>query len=194
MNKSLLPHYQYQNITYAKVSGFIFDCWATGPPSKDGNNNKFPGSYPAGFLKRVKLAFKEYYPKNRKEILHVCSGRIPRCEGIRLDIDPKYKPDFVCDAQTMKPVKSNKYKWVMSDTPYNRLAAQFYYKTKMLNKGLVLKQMTRVCKVGGFVAVFDESFPVSPPKNLKSVARIAITAMPNLTFRCLTIFKKTRRK
>lgn len=186
MDRSILPKYRFQCFQF----NIIADTWYCGHADTDGDGNKFDGAYPLGFLKRVKDAFYHYYPQKREEILHVCSGRIPATEGMRLDIDPKYKPDFECNAENMHMIPDEKFSWTMSDTPYNKKASEKYYDKPLVNKSKVLKEMTRVTKVGGVVAVFDESFPVSPPRSLKCVARIGVTTVPNLTFRAFTVFRK----
>jgi len=96
--------------------------WFCGPPEKDSNKNKFDGAYPSGFMKNVKQGFHKYYPKNTDDILHVCAGRIPASEGIRLDVDECYDPDYVgnchssnksvrlsSDSDTSGGVSSSKY-------------------------------------------------------------------------------------
>ena len=186
MDTCILPKYKFQNFQF----NIITDVWLCGPACKDSQGNKFDGAYPAGFLDRMKSGFYHYYPVDKREILFVCSGRVPSSEGMRLDIDPKYNPDFPCNAENMDLIRGNTFSWTTSDTPYNKDASDKYYGKPLLNKSKCLKEMSRVTKVNGFVSVLDESFPVSPPRNLKCVARIAVSSVPNLTFRAFTVFKK----
>lgn len=189
MDKVILPYYKFQCFQFAVIA----DVWYCGPAEKDSEGNKFDGAFPAGFLKRLKAAFYNYYPKRREEILHVCAGRIPRCEGMRLDIDPKYKPDYLTNAEDMTMLKDNQFKFTISDSPYNKPAAEKYYDKPLLNKGKMFKEMIRVTKKDGFICVFDASMPQLNPmlqKQVKNVARIAVTSVPNLTFRALTVFRK----
>ncbi len=188
--QTVLKGYNYQCNKF-KIVG---DIWFCSSAEKDSNGKKFSGAYPAGFMKRVKLAFKDYYPKDKEDKLQVCSGRIPSCEGMRLDIDPKYKPDFLCNAEDMKPVKSNRFKWVMSDTPYNERASEKYYGKPLLNRSKMLKEMTRVCKVGGFVSLLDQITPNNAPRNLKRIAIIGVTSIPNQDLRVFTLYRKIGRK
>jgi len=195
MGKAILPKYQFQNHQFKIVADFwtIEDTWFCGPASKDSENNKFDGAFPTGFLNRVKAAFYHYYPQNREDILHVCSGRVPRCEGMRLDIDPKYKPDFQCNAEEMTMIKDNTFQFTVSDTPYNKNASSKYYDKPMVNKSKVFKEMVRVTKPNGFIGVLDEAMPQLNPhlqKQVTCVARIAVSTVPNLTFRAFTVFRK----
>jgi hypothetical protein len=186
-----LPRYNFQKDLFNVVA----DTWLCSSAEKDSEGKKFDGAYPKGFLKRLKASFEQYYPTDRKQILHVCSGRISPDEGIRLDHSPQYSPDYLCNAEDFilpdgKTVPDEKFNWVLSDTPYNPDASIKYYKTPMLNRSKVLKQMNRVCKVGGFIGVFDQIQVVSPPRNLKRVAIIGVTSVPNLDMRILTVLKK----
>jgi|GEM_PF-4055235 len=176
----------------------IADVWLCGPAQKDENGEKFDGSYPAGFLNRWKEAFKKYIPESPK-ILHVCAGAVRKTEGETLDIDPKYNPDFLCNAETFrygsletgeKQIPSNQYDWEIADPPYNDEAAEKYYKKVLLNKSKMIKQMARTTKVGGFIGILDQIMPQGPPRNIKCVARIGVTSVPNLDMRIFTVFKK----
>lgn len=164
--------------------------WLCGPPQKDQYGVKFAGAYPAGFLANLKDCFKWIYPKDTADILHVCSGRIPAWEGDRLDIDPEYHPDYLCDAQDMFMIEDESYQWVMSDTPYNTDAASKYYGKPMLNKSKVFREMSRVCKVGGFVAVLDQDIVTGASRNMKRIALIGVTVNPTKQIRAFNVYKK----
>lgn len=172
------------------------DLWLCGPAESDLNGEKFPGAFPAGFLKRLKWTFKKYYPTDPNEILHVCAGRVPKTEGLRLDISKKYNPDFLCDCQTFilpngTKIPENLVTWCISDTPYNKPAANKYYSSTMIERSKVLKQMNRVTKIGGFIGILDQITPSGPPKNLLMVAKIGVSSVPNLDLRIFSVLKKT---
>src|SRR3990167_2799234 len=209
--------YNYQNITYRETSGIIFDFWSCGPASniivkqndplikkaklcdqkitQYGKTNKLcilRGCFTRGFLLRWQTAFAQYIPEDTNQILHVCSGGIPAIFGKRLDISPLFNPDFLCNAEDMKPIKDESFQWVISDTPYNDDAASKYYGKPLVNKSQVLREMTRVTKVGGFVGVLDQIFPQGKLGCLKNIARIGVTSVPNLDIRAFTVFQKTK--
>lgn len=186
-----LPEFKPQNLDF----NIKTDMWLCGPSETDLNGEKFPGAFPAGFLKRLKQTFKKYYPTDSKEILHVCSGRIPKEEGLRLDISNQYNPDFLCDCQTFilangNRVPENIVTWCISDTPYNKPAANKYYSSTMIERSRVLRQMNRVTKVGGFIGILDQIIPSAPPKNLVMVAKIGVSSVPNLDLRTFSVLKK----
>ena len=181
--------YYHQN----KEFKIIADVWLCGSAEKDDEGNKFAGAYPAGFMKRLKSAFKDFYPNDPYDILHVCSGRLSPSEGLRLDIDDQYDPDFLNDAENMENIEDEQFQWVQSDTPYNKEASSKYYNRPMLNRSKVIKEMTRVCKVGGFIAMLDQISPNNVPRCLKRVALIGVTSIPNQDMRIFTVFHKERK-
>lgn len=183
--------YHYQNGTYE--SGFIFDFWSCSSAQKDSNGNKFAGAYPAGFLKRWKTAFSNTFTGNNSDILHVCSGRIPAEEGLRLDMDNTYNPDYLGNAENILeefPALENTFTWAISDSPYNAAASLKYYGVPLLNKSKMLKSMAAVTKKGGFVGVLDQTTPAGKPASLKKIALIAVTSIPNLDARIFTVYQK----
>lgn len=178
--------YNYQNTEF----NIIADMFFCGSSEKDSEGKKFSGAYPAGFLKRVKSAFSEVYPKDTNEILHVCSGRINPSEGMRLDINPQYNPDFLDNAETMDSIHNERFSWVQSDTPYNGRASEKYYGRPLLNRAKCIRAMTRVCKIGGYVSLLDQISPNSVPRNLKRIAIIGVTSVPNQDLRVFSVFQK----
>lgn len=183
----MASEYHHQN----KEFKIIADVWLCGSAENDEEGQKFAGAYPAGFMKRLKSAFRDFYPKNRKDILHVCSGRISSGEGLRLDIDDQYEPDYLCDAEDMSDeIEDEEFQWVQSDTAYNKEASSKYYGKPMVNRSKVIKEMTRVCKVGGFVSMLDQISPNNVPRCLKRIALIGVTSIPNQDMRIFTVFHK----
>ena len=177
--------YNFQN----KEFKIVADVWLCGSAEKDYDGNKFSGAYPAGFLKRFKSAFEDFLPCEPDFILHVCSGRINSSEGKRLDINPKYKPDFLCSAEDML-IEDEQFEWVIADPPYNEEASKKYYGISLLNKPKMIREMTRVCKVGGFIGLLDQYSPNSVPRCLKRIALIGITSVPNTDMRIFSVWQK----
>lgn len=190
LSNVMSSEYYFQN----KEFNIIADVWLCGSAEKDEEGGKFPGAYPAGFMKRLKSAFRDYYPQDSTDILHVCSGRLPASEGLRLDIDDQYEPDFLCDAEDMsEEIDDEQFAWVQSDTPYNKEASTKYYGKPMVVRSKVIKEMTRVCKVNGFVAMLDQISPNNVPRCLKRVALIGVTSIPNQDMRIFTVFRKVKK-
>ena len=175
--------YHHQN----KEFKIIADVWLCGSALNDSDGNKFSGAYPAGFLKRFKSAFKDFLPKSNYDILHICAGRLPKEEGTTLDIDDKYDPDILSDAEDMSQLNDESFPWVIADPPYNENASQKYYGRPLLKKSQMIREMTRVCKVNGFIALLDQYSPNSFPRCLKRIALIGVTSVPNTDMRIFTV-------
>jgi len=166
--------------------------WACGPAEKK-NGKGWPGAFPAGFLGRLKIAFLQVYPKKRYEIAHVCAGRVPKTEGITIDIDIKNKPNILANAEDFaKPFlkRFKKVKWSIADPPYNPRRAKEYYNQKLLNKHKMLVEMSKITKIGGYIAILDQYSLNAYPKNLKKIAIIGVTSVPNPDVRVFTVWKK----
>ena len=190
----ILGRKDYTYLCMSVPSGFVFDYWACGPASKNANGEKFAGAYPAGFLKKWKIAFSKSMPRYREDIIHFCAGRVPKAEGITVDIDPKLECDYIANVETFKdyhPELHNKFAWSLSDSPYNEGAAKRYYNMAMLNKRKMLKSMIYVTAVGGLIGVLDQNSPAQVGlKNIKAVARIAVSSVPNTNLRIFSVFQK----
>jgi len=146
-----------------------------------------------GFLKRFKSAFKDFLPKSNYDILHICAGRLPKEEGTTLDIDKKYDPDILSDAEDMSQLNDESFPWVIADPPYNENASQKYYGRPLLKKSQMIREMTRVCKVNGFIALLDQYSPNSFPRCLKRIALIGVTSVPNTDMRIFTVWQKEKK-
>ena len=181
--------YHHQN----KEFKIIADVWLCGSALNDSDGNKFSGAYPAGFLKRFKSAFRDFIPTDPLKMLHVCAGRLPSSEGMRLDVDDAYEPDFLNDAENMEDIDDERFTWVMADPPYNEEASKKYYKRPLVKKSQMIREMTRVCKVNGFIALLDQYSPNSFPRCLKRIALIGVTSVPNTDMRIFTVWQKVKK-
>lgn len=187
----------YQNQLYK--SGMIFDFWACGPAQNPKNDNGeviFRGAYPAGFLDRLKAALYVHYPEKRTDVLHVCAGSVPKCEGLRVDNSKQFKPDILADAEDFADEFLKKHHMVkisISDPPYNKNRAVTYYKQKdKLSVINMIKQMTRVTEDNGFIVLLDQTSPNTGPHipELKRIALVGVTSVPNTDCRLCTIWRK----
>lgn len=194
MNQKLVNgfEYYYQNQNYK--SGMIFDYWSCGPATKGPNGEKQPGAFPAGFLKKLKAAFYDVYPFKKDEIAHVCSGWVPKTEGITIDIKPDYNPDIVSNVEDFSNIFRAAYgtvKWSIADPPYNLRRAKEYYNLQVLvNKSKMLHEMNAITEVGGFIGILDQYSLNGYPHNLKKIAVIAVASIPNPDLRVFTIWRK----
>lgn len=192
-----LDKWNYQNLEYKQNSGMVFDFWACGPAAnikdKDGNMI-LRGAYPAKFLEHLKNALGSY--PSRKQVAHICAGSVDKSEGMRVDISPVFKPDIQADAENFADEYLTKFfpaKISIADPPYNDLRAKGYYsQKKVLSKIKMLKQMAMITEEGGLVGLLDQMSPSTGPHipNLKRVALIAVTSLPNQDIRAFTLWRK----
>ena len=171
----------------------IFDYWSCGPAEKGPDKKAWPGAFPAGFLGRLKTSFSQVWPEKREEIAHICSGRIPQKEGIRVDNNPENEPDMVANAEEFAEEflkLHNKVKWSIADPPYNVRRAKEYYHQQLLNKNKMVKEMVKITRKGGFVATLDQYSLNGYPRNLKKIAVIAVSSIPNPDLRVFTVWRK----
>jgi len=125
--------------------------------------------------------------------LHVCAGAVPITEGLRQDISSDFKPEFLCNAEEIAekyPTHIMEFEWVLADPPYNTDAASKYYGVPLLKKSKMLKSMEAVCKPGGYIGILDQTTMNWKPKNIKKIAMIAVTSVPNLDVRLFTVYRK----
>ena len=80
------------------------------------------GMYPASFIPKILPWFR----CERREILHVCSGGLPKGEGIRVDIRPEAKPDVVADGRAL-PFADEAFPAALLDPPYSAHYAKELY-------------------------------------------------------------------
>ena len=192
----LVQDYEYQNITYP--SGFIFDFWSCSSQTKYKDHPDFTGAYPAGFLKRWMNAFWETIPHfqdlyRKSQVLHVCAGGVDKKYGVTQDISDRFNPDLLCNAEEITdvfPSLKERFPWILGDPPYNPKAAMERYNVPLLKKSKMLQQMERCCKPGGYIGILDQTTQNWKPKNLKKVAMIAVTSIPNLDARLFTVYRK----
>lgn len=179
----------------------IFDFFACGPamnPKNKKGDIVLKGAYPAGFLKRLKSAMSNYWPHDKKDILHVCAGSVDKREGLRLDVENTFKPDIQCNAEKFSRVflkKYNKVRVSIADPPYNHETAIGYYKQEnKLNIIKMLREMTAVTKVGGFIILLDQTSPSigAHIDGLQRIALIGVTSVPNQDCRLCTIWQKNK--
>ena len=54
----------------------------------------------------------------------------------------------------------------------------------------MLKSMAEVTKPGGYIGILDQHAIIGKPANLKKIAHIAVTSIPNNDARLFTVYKK----
>ncbi len=143
------------------------------------------GSYPAGYLKRMKALFPE-----KKHVLHLFSGNVDtiRFPGKTCDLDESYDPDYVDDAQTLKKVPLEQFDLVMADPPYSVEDAEHYQKT-MIKRNVVMRALGARLQKNTHVIWLDQVLPMYRKDQFAIEAVIGMVKSTNHRFRVITIFR-----
>jgi len=188
-------HWQDRIENYARETGFP-QCLFIGPDGRVvgtwimGNDYRvksaYYGGYPAGYLRRIRALFPD-----KKSVLHLFSGQIDLTAfpGDTVDINPKLKPTYVDDAQTLKAVPLEKYDLVLADPPYSIEDAD-HYQTTMVKRNLVMRALRRL-PVGAHVVWLDQVLPMYRKDAFAIDAAIGMWKSTNHRFRGITIFRRS---
>jgi len=158
--------------------------WVLPRPRK---TNKYIGGFPLHFEKKVirLLGFDEI--KDKDKILHPFGGMSEF--GIRVDIKPEVKPDFVGDAHNLEMFKDNTFELVILDPPYNEEYSKRLYGTEKPRWKAYTKEAVRVLKEGGYLVVYH--YLATPRvENTVLVKRIFLETRVWHKLRCIHIHKK----
>jgi len=150
-------------------------------------NNKYIGSFPQHFEKKVirLLGFDEIKDKNK--ILHPFGGMAEF--GIKVDIKPEVKPDIIGDAHNMSFFKDNTFELVILDPPYNEEYSRRLYQTKKPMFKKYTKEAVRVLKNGGYLVMYH--YLATPRiENTVLFKRIFLETRVWHKLRCIHIHKK----
>lgn len=151
------------------------DMWAAQRQMK-----KYHGSYPGGFIERVRENW-----IGDGEIVHVCSGTVDN--GLTIDCNPKQRPTVVADAQNL-PFKDDSLPNVIVDPPYDEENAKAYGFPYPKPRKL-LDEAVRVTRPGGYVGMLHWLVMIKPEKT-KRIAIVGITIGANMRIRCFSLFRK----
>ena len=156
-----------------------------------GNNyhatSKVYGSYPHGYLKRVRALFPD-----KDAALHLFSGLVDleAWPGDTLDIRPEVKPTYVCDAhQDLRGVPFDSYDIVLADPPYSVEDAE-RYQTTMVKRNKVMRKLAERCKPRTHIVWLDQVLPMYRKSEWAIVGVIGMVKSTNHRFRVITIFER----
>lgn len=142
------------------------------------------GQYPRMLIPRL-LPWLEC---ERHEILHVCSGALPRGEGIRVDIRPEAHPDIIADGRAL-PFADGSIKAWMGDPPYTAQYAQDLYGVEYPLPSHLLAEAARVVRPSGIIAFVHYLVPMPPP-GCRFVKAFGLSTGFGFPMRAVTLFRK----
>lgn len=115
------------------------------------------GMYPRSFIPKILPWLKCH----RRQVVHVCSGGLPRGEGIRVDIRPEACPDIVADGRHL-PFETGSVDAVLLDPPYTEHYARDLYGVKYPRPSHLLREAARVVKPCGRIGFVHYITPTPP--------------------------------
>lgn len=143
------------------------------------------GQYPRGFIKKML----PWLRCERHEILHVCSGSLPRGEGIRVDVRPDAHPDILADGRSMPMIATGSIAAVMLDPPYSEGYAKSLYGIEYPRPAHLLREAARVVRPGGRIAIVHYITP-KPVVGTRFVKAFGLSTGFDMPMRAVTIFER----
>lgn len=142
------------------------------------------GQYPRGLIAKIL----PWLRCPRHEILHVCSGSLPRGEGIRVDIRPAARPDILADG-TALPLADGSIAAVMLDPPYSEGYAKSLYGVKYARPSALLREAARVVRPGGRIAIVHYITP-KPVDGTRFVKAFGLSTGFDMPMRAVSIYER----
>lgn len=142
------------------------------------------GQYPRGLIAKLLPLLR----CERREILHVCSGALPRGEGIRVDVRPEARPDVLADGRAL-PFADGSIAAVMLDPPYCEEYAESLYGVEYPRPAHLLAEAARVVRRGGRIAFVHYIVP-QPPAGTRVVRIRGMSTGFNMPMRALTVYER----
>lgn len=142
------------------------------------------GMYPVSFIRRILPWLK----CDRREIVHVCSGALPKGEGIRVDIRPEAKPDIVADGRSL-PFEDGSQAALLIDPPYTEHYAKELYGTDYPRPAHLLKEAARVARHGARIGIVHYIVP-NPPDGTAFVRCFGLSMGFGYPMRAVTLYER----
>lgn len=142
------------------------------------------GMYPAALIGKVL----PWLRCDRREVLHVCSGGLRRGEGIRVDIRPEARPDFIADGRSL-PFRDGCISAALLDPPYTAHYAKELYGVDYPLPSHLLAEAARVVRPGGRIG-FVHYLVANPPPGCHHVKTFGLSMGFGYPMRAVTIYER----
>lgn len=141
------------------------------------------GQYPVGLIAKLL----PWLRCDRREVLHVCSGSLPRGEGVRVDIRPAARPDVLADARAL-PFRTGTIAAALCDPPYSAHYARELYGVDYPRPSHLLREMARVVRSGGRIGLVHY-ITAQPVPGMRHVKTFAASTGFDMPMRAVTIYE-----
>lgn len=142
------------------------------------------GMFPASFIPKIL----PWLRCDRREVLHVCSGGLPKGEGIRVDLRPEAKPDIVADGRAL-PLADGSVAAVLIDPPYSEHYARELYGTDYPRPAHLLREAARVVRPNGRIGIVHYITP-NAPDGCRFVKVFGLSMGFGYPMRAVTLFER----
>lgn len=174
-----------ENLMLSGEDSQIIGMWRFGNTYRSDSDQY--GSYPTGYLARIKALFPE-----KHAVLHLFSGKVnlQAMPGDTCDINPDFKPTWVDDAQTLDAVPIGNYDLILADPPYSVEDAE-HYQRSMIKRNKVMRALARKAERGTHVVWLDQVLPMYRKDEWLVRGLIGVVRSTNHRFRVVTIFERS---
>lgn len=142
------------------------------------------GMYPASFIPKILPWLK----CERRKLVHVCSGGLPRGEGIRVDLREDARPDVRADGREL-PFRAGSVDGVLLDPPYTEHYARDLYGVDYPRPSHLLREAARVVRPCGRIGFVHYITP-NPPDGCRVVKVFGLSTGFGFPMRAVTIYER----
>lgn len=185
---NMVENYSKEFPNYPKLvsdKGWLYGSWMIGNYYK--RKHQYYGEYPPSYLRRIHSLFPE-----SKKVLHLFSGAIEKGlweEETTVDIIEELSPDILCNAEELsKIITIPRYDLAIADPPYEQNWMK--YGTKPINKRIVLHELAKIVKKGGFLVWLDTRVPIYTKREWDFFGTILLYTGTNRIVRIVALFRR----
>lgn len=123
------------------------------------------------------------------DVLHVCSGSLPKGSGVRVDIRAEQRPDIAADGRNL-PFADGVFVAALIDPPYTPDYARDLYSVDYPTPLSLVREAARVVRPGGVVGFLHFQVPLVHGAPLSYERIWGITTGPGYAARAFTVMRK----
>lgn len=135
---------------------------------------------------------KDLLDKGDIEVLNLFCGM--NKQGIRVDLNPEVRPDYLCDAHSISGKIKKKFDVILADPPYSTQEAKELYGTPPLKYKIWTKECDKLLNNGGLLIIYHKFLMPNPdPERYKVIKRVFIGGRSYHLPRVAIYFQKIHR-